>query len=173
MSADVTTADVLRDAFGRVRELVQQQCADLDPGTATVRLDPDANPPTWLLWHLARVQDDHVAALAGVDQAWETWRDRFDLPLEPDDIGYGHDSAQVALVDVDPRLLAEYHADVHALTLRYLDRVDGAELARVVDDAWDPPVTAAVRLVSVVGDTLQHLGQVAYVTGVAHRRRTP
>jgi hypothetical protein len=173
MSAAPSTADVLRDAFGRVRELVEQQCADLDHATATLRLDPDANTPIWLLWHLARVQDDHVAALAGVDQAWTTWRERLALPFDAEDIGYGHDTEQVAAVDVDPSLLAAYHADVHALTLRYLDRVDGTELARVVDERWDPPVTAGARLVSVLGDTLQHLGQAAFVIGVGQRRTGP
>ncbi len=170
MNEHLTTSDVLRDAFGRVRELVEQQCADLDERTATYRVDPDANTPIWLLWHLARVQDDHVAGLAGTDQAWERWRDLFAIPFEPGDIGYGHDSDQVAAVRSDPALVARYHGDVHRLTLAYLDRVDGAELARVVDEDWDPPVTAGVRLVSVLGDTLQHLGQAAFVAGVAERQ---
>ena len=36
----------------------------------------------------------------------------------------------------------------------------------MVDEHWDPPVTAGVRLVSVIGDALQHLGQAAYVKGL-------
>lgn len=171
MSSADPVVELLRDAFGRVRELVEQQCADLDAATATLRLDPDANSPIWLLWHLARVQDDHVAALAGVDQAWDRWRERLDLPFAPDDIGYGHDTDDVAAVRVDPSLVDGYHADVHALTLDYVDRLDAAELGRVVDERWDPPVTASARLVSVLGDTLQHLGQNAFVMGVAERRR--
>jgi hypothetical protein len=169
-SAASPTVELLRDAFGRVRELVEQQCADLDADVATLRLDPDANTPVWLLWHLARVQDDHVAALAGVEQAWATWRERFDLPFPAGDIGYGHDSDDVAAVQVPASLVADYHADVHALTLAYVDRLDADELARVVDERWDPPVTASARLVSVLGDTLQHLGQSAFVMGVADRR---
>ena len=39
----------------------------------------------------------------------------------------------------------------------------------MVDTDWDPPVTASVRLVSVLGDVLQHLGQAAYVRGLAER----
>ena len=66
-------------------------------------------------------------------------------------------------------LLAGYHADVHQLTLDYLDAITAEELARVVDTRWDPPVTAAVRLVSVLGDALQHLGQAGYVQGLAER----
>jgi hypothetical protein len=76
----------------------------------------------------------------------------------------------VAAVRVSGDLLGEYHRDVHELTLRYLDGLTAQELDRIVDTHWDPPVTAAVRLVSVIGDTMQHAGQAAYVRGLAERR---
>ena len=41
---------------------------------------------------------------------------------------------------------------------------------RVVDERWDPPVTLGVRLVSVISDDLQHVGQAAYLRGLADRR---
>ena len=44
--------------------------------------------------------------------------------------------------------------------------VTEADLDRVVDERWDPPVTLGVRLVSVVNDDAQHLGQAAYVRGL-------
>ena len=59
---------------------------------------------------------------------------------------------------------------MHELTRTYLDGITVEELARVVDTRWDPPVTVSVRLVSVIGDALQHLGQAAYV---ARPRRAP
>jgi hypothetical protein len=43
-------------------------------------------------------------------------------------------------------------------------------LARVVDERWVPPVTASARLVSSIDDCAQHLGQAAYVLGIAQRR---
>ena len=43
----------------------------------------------------------------------------------------------------------------------------------MIDTRWDPPVTVSVRLVSVIGDALQHLGQAAYVCGLAERRASP
>ena len=164
------TVTLLTDAFGRVRELVERLGPDVDASTATFQVDPGANTPSWLLWHLARVQDDHVADLAGVEQAWATWRPRLGLPFDEGDIGYGHDLEQVLAVGTTGDLLVGYHADVHALTLRYLEGLDADELERVVDERWDPPVTASARLVSVLGDTLQHLGQLAYVLGVASRQ---
>jgi hypothetical protein len=169
--SDNPTITVLTDAFGRVRELVQRLTDGLDAHAATHRVDPEANTPAWLLWHLARIQDDHVAALAGVEQAWESWRGRFDLPLPAGDTGFGHGPEEVAAVQADAALLDGYHADVHALTLTYVERLTPDELARVVDTRWDPPVTASARLVSVLGDCWQHLGQAAFVIGVADRAR--
>lgn len=169
MSADDAVRDLLLDGFGRVRELVEELTVEIDERTAAFQVDPGANTPSWLLWHLARVQDDHVAGLAGVPQAWDAWADRFALPFGHADIGYGQDIAAVLQVRSPGALLDAYHRDVDALTRQYLQSVTPLELGRVVDEHWDPPVTAGVRLVSVLGDTLQHLGQVAYVLGVAER----
>lgn len=163
------TRDVLTDAFGRISELVHGIGGGLSPDELAFRPGPDANSIAWLLWHLTRIQDDHVADLAGVEQAWtaDGWHDRFDLPFPASDHGYGHSSADVAAVRVaSADLLTGYHDATHALTRRYLDTIDAAELDRVVDTRWDPPVTAGVRLVSVVGDTFEHAGQAAYVRGL-------
>jgi hypothetical protein len=168
---------LLTDAFDRVRGLVVGLTDSLTEEVATYRPDGEANSIAWLVWHLTRIQDDHVAGLAGVQQAWPRWRDSFKLPFGPRATGYGQSAEDVAAVRVDGDLLGKYHGDVHELTTRYLATVTDEELARVVDTRWDPPVTASVRLVSVIGDTLQHLGQAAYVRGLAERRdrawRTP
>lgn len=159
--------DLLVDAFTRVRDLVVELTDGLTEDAAAFRPAPEANPVGWLLWHLTRIQDDHVAGLAAVPQAWTGWRERFGLPFSDWATGYGQDAGEVGAVRVSGELLAAYHADVHRLTLDYLAGIDEGELARVVDPECDPPVTAAVRLVSVLGDTLQHLGQAAYVRGLA------
>jgi hypothetical protein len=169
MSGDDVLRDLLVDSFERVRELVEQLTDGLNPEVAGYRPDPEANTVAWLLWHLSRVQDDHVADLAGVDQVWPGWRSRFGLPFDDDATGYGQSPAEVGQVQVDAALLAGYHAEVHALSLRYVRALDEAELTRVVDESWDPPVTASARLVSVLGDCLQHLGQASYLVGLAQR----
>jgi hypothetical protein len=161
--------DLLTDSFSRIRDLVVELTDGLTEEDSVFRPAPEANSPGWLLWHLTRIQDDHVAGLAGVQQAWPDWRGRFGLPFSDWATGYGQSPDEVGAVRVSGDLLAGYHADVHALTLRYVERIDADELARVVDTHWDPPVTAAVRLVSVLGDVLQHLGQAAYVRGLAQR----
>lgn len=161
------THDLLVDAFGRIEETFADLADGLDTELLHHRPGGTGNPIGWLLWHLARVQDDHVAGIAGTPQVWEQWQARFGLDNDTADIGYGHTSAQVAAVRIDnPSLLTGYHADVHRATLACLDGMDATGLDRVVDRRWDPPVTAGVRLVSVIGDCLQHLGQAAYVKGL-------
>lgn len=167
---DMDVRALLTDGFDRIDELYAELAAGLDEQTLHHRPGGTGNPVGWLLWHVARVQDHQVAGVSGEPQVWVRWQERLGMEQGLDDIGYGHTSAQVDAVRVaDPDLLAAYHRDVAAATAAHLARVDEDELDRVVDEHWDPPVTAGVRLVSIQGDCLQHLGQVAYVRGLLGR----
>lgn len=168
-----TATELLLDGFDRVRESVHLVMDGADRELLTGRLDPDANTIAWLVWHLTRVMDDHVAAVAGTEQAWlsDGWVGRFGLPFDPHEHGFGHSSDQVAAVDVEPGLLVDYYDAVHDRVAEYVRDLDDAELPRVVDRRWDPPVTLAVRLVSVVNDATQHVGQAAFIRGVLERTR--
>jgi Protein of unknown function (DUF664) len=168
---DLTASrSLLLDAFERVHEGVRGVTDGLSQAAVDFRPDPGANPIGWLVWHLSRVQDDHVAELAGVGQVWPRWRERFALPFEdPDATGYGMSADEVGQVHVSAELLLSYHDEVHQLTVGYLQDLTAGELERVVDERWDPPVTAAVRLLSVFEDAAMHLGQAGYVRGVHER----
>ncbi|WP_380165180.1 DinB family protein [Jannaschia sp. R86511] len=160
------STDLLTDGFHRVHDGVTALLDGTEPGDLDRRPGGDANPVGWLLWHLLRVQDDHVSEVAGQQQVWpEGWSRRAGLPLDEADTGYGHDRAQVDAVRVDADLLRGYAEAVHARTVRALEELSDADLDRVVDDSYDPPVTVGVRLVSVLEDDLQHLGQAAYALG--------
>lgn len=166
------TRDILVDAYGRILEGVNRVTKDLDEAALTYRPDGEANSIGWLVWHLLRVQDHHVSELAQIEQAWieDGWAERFGMPAEPNNTGYGHTSEQVAAVRIsDPQILCDYAGVIHTRTLEYLETADAKELSRIVDTRWDPPVTAGVRLVSVIGDDMQHLGQAAYVKGMYKR----
>lgn len=168
----VETRDILVDAYGRILEGVRRVTHGLDEAALTYRPDANANSIGWLVWHVLRVQDHHVSDVAQRGQAWidEGWSERFGMAAEPNNVGYGHTTDQVARVRIsDPQILCDYADVVHARTLEYIDTADAAELSRIVDTRWDPPVTAGVRLVSVIGDDLQHLGQAAYVRGLYER----
>jgi hypothetical protein len=170
-SAPMGNPDVLVDAFERIRDAVHPAVNGLSGDQLAYRPDGESNSIAWLVWHLTRIQDDHVANLSGDGQAWIAggWSDRFALPLDPSDTGYGHGPEDVAKVAVDAPLLLDYFEDVHARTLAYLGALSDADLEKVVDSSWDPPVTVGIRLVSVIADDLQHVGQAAYLRGVVER----
>ncbi|WP_299955370.1 mycothiol transferase [uncultured Modestobacter sp.] len=165
--------DLLLTAFDNVEEAVRGALDGIDPELLTARVDPEANTIAWLVWHLTRVQDDHVSEVAGVEQAYTAngWADRFALPFDAGAIGYGFSSEDVARTHItDPQLLVDHHADVHARTAEFVRGLSPADLDRVVDERWDPPVTLGVRLVSVITDDLQHAGQAALLRGSLERR---
>ncbi|SDD59187.1 mycothiol transferase [Glycomyces harbinensis] len=164
---------VFADAFGRVREEVHAVLDGLSQERLDARPGPAANSIGWLVWHIARVQDDHVAGVAGREQTWTAggWQERFGLPLATGDIGYGHTGEQVSQVSgVSAADLGAYYDAVHAATLDYVGALSADDLDRVVDEHWDPPVTLGVRLVSVVNDNQQHTGQAAYARGLLESR---
>lgn len=163
-----TTADLLTDAFGRVQEAVHGALDGLTDEQLVARIAPDANTIAWLAWHLTRIQDDHVADVAGTEQRYtaQGWNTKFALPFDDDATGYGFTTADVGEVRASATLLKDYYDAVHANTVAYIATLGDADLDRIVDTSWDPPVTLAVRLVSVVEDDLQHAGQAAYARGI-------
>jgi uncharacterized damage-inducible protein DinB len=168
------SAELLVDAFDRARGVVHAVVEGLTPDQLAYRIDDAANSIAWLVWHLTRIQDDHLAGVAGEQQVWTSqgWAQRLRLPFEDWATGYGHGPDEVAAVRVDSGdVLTGYHDAVHEQTRRYLARLTPTDLDRIVDDSWDPPVSLRVRLVSVIADDLQHAGQAAFVRGVGQRRR--
>ncbi|MPY83893.1 MAG: DUF664 domain-containing protein [Actinophytocola sp.] len=169
----MASAELLTDAFGRIKGAVQQAVDGLSPDELAYRVDDGANSVAWLVWHLTRIQDDHVCDAASTEQAWtaQGWADRFGLPFTVEDTGYGHSPDDVAAVRVESgELLTDYHDAVHEQTIAYVGTLVDEDLTRIVDRSWDPPVTLGVRLVSVIADDLQHAGQAAFIRGILGRR---
>ncbi len=163
--------DVLIDAIGRIRDAAHAVLDGMTPEQLTHRIDGRANSIAWLAWHAARIQDDHVAHVADTEQLWTSagWARRFDLPFDDSATGYGHSSDDVAAVQTSADLLVGYLDAISARTEAFLRGLTDDDLDRVVDENWDPPVTLAVRLVSVIDDGLQHIGQAAFVRGLLPR----
>lgn len=164
--------ELLAEAFGRLPDLVQAAVAGLAPEQLRTPPAEGANTIAWLVWHLTRVQDSHLADVTGDEQVYVTgdWAQRFGLKPDPDDTGYGHTAAQVLAVRPESaQALVDYYRAVHDRTVGYLAGLTADDLERVVDRAWNPPVTLGVRLVSVLDDDTQHVGQAAYVRGLLKR----
>jgi hypothetical protein len=162
-------AALLVELYGRIPPLVREAVDGLDPKQLAEMPAPGANSIAWLVWHLTRIQDHHVAELLGGEQLWveDGWAGRFGLDPDPQNHGYGHTAEEVASVRPDgPEILVEYLDAVWGRTRSLLEGLTAADLDRVVDRRWDPPVTLGVRLVSIADDSLQHAGQAAYVRGL-------
>jgi hypothetical protein len=165
----VDVAALLLELYDRVPPLAEEATAGLDAEQLAQRPTPEANSIGWLIWHLARVQDHHVAELLDTTQLWTEggWAQRFGLPPDASDTGYGHSPDEVASIRPDsPQVLTAYQEAVYERTRGLLAGLTPADLDRIVDRRWDPPVTLGVRLVSIADDSLQHAGQAAYVRGL-------
>jgi uncharacterized damage-inducible protein DinB len=162
------TSELLLDAHSRIHEVLHEVVTGLDDETLAKRPSDTANSIAWLVWHLTRVQDDHLADAGEYEQVYtaDGWHKRLGLPLDAADTGFGHGPEQVALVKLSAEQLLGYYDAVHERTASFLRGVTDEGLDRIVDRRWDPPVTLGVRLVSVIDDCAQHAGQAAYVKGL-------
>jgi len=162
-------AALLLELYGRIPPLAREAVHGVEVTRLTEAPAPGANTIAWLVWHLTRIQDHHVAQILDTDQVWVggDWAARLGLDPDPSDIGYGHTAEQVEAVrPIDGDVLLEYLDAVDARTRAMLSELTPDDLDRVVDRRWDPPVTLGVRLVSIADDGLQHAGQAAYVRGL-------
>lgn len=165
-------AALLLELYGRIPPLVDEAVTGLDPSQLVASPEPGANTIGWLVWHLTRVQDHHVAEILDAPQIWSDgeWAGRFGLEPDPADTGYGHSPDDVAAVRPQgPDALVQYLDAVDRRTRAMLEELSPGDLDRIVDRRWDPPVTLGVRLISIADDCLQHAGQAAYVRGLLGR----
>jgi Protein of unknown function (DUF664) len=165
--------ELLIDLFGRVAENVHEAVDGLDVEALTTPPEPGTNPIAWLIWHLTRVQDDHVADILGEPQLWTTgrWARRFGVAADAGNTGYGHSWNDVTAIKPESGdALIDYYEAVATRTHGLLERTTTKDLDRIVDDRWDPPVTLGVRLISIADDNIQHSGQASYARGMLDRR---
>src|SRR5262249_56478537 len=134
--SNVTSGSLLADAFERVRETVYNAVMGLNAEQLAFRPYAAGNSIAWLVWHLTRVQDDHVAGVAETRQVWESgeWATRFGLPTGSMDTGYGDTSEQVSAITVESAdVLTAYYDAVHERTIRYVSTLTDDDLPRIVD----------------------------------------
>ena len=165
----MTTLEMLIDVLSRSRERFDRALADVTLEQANTPPVPDIAPRTnsltWLAWHTAREIDLQISLMAGQEFVWFTGghRERFALPLPDDTEDWHHTPEQAAQVVVsDLSLLFSYLDDAYTLATIYLRSLTPEGLDDIVDESWDPPVTRAVRLASVIDDAAQHSGQAVY-----------
>ena len=164
--------DIFSEAYERIRQVCQQSAEGLSPAQIYYRIEPGANSIAWLIWHLSRVQDNHVSEIAGREQAWVTdgWAEKFGMETDPSNVGFGHTAAEVdAIRPESAELLLAWNNAVIDRSQEYFKSLDATEIERIIDTSYDPHVTVGVRLLSVISDNTQHAGQARYVRGILER----
>jgi len=175
LKSTLDSKDVIIDGLGRIPALLQRSLEGLTEDQLSFLPSEQCNSIAWLAWHLTRVQDHHLSDLAGRQQAWvaDGWHEKFGKPAEPNDTGQGYTPEQVAAVRVsEPRLLLDYNRAVYDRSVAYVQGLSPADLDRELNEPrWNPLPTVGVRLVSVLSDNVQHLGQISYLRGLIENRR--
>lgn len=148
------------------------------PPVAVKGLSPEAlnahpgGHPNSIAWLLCTPDDRwtwQLSALNGQPQVWEAqgFRERFNLGELGDTMGYGHTAEQArSIVVEDSVLLVEYLVATGEALAAYAQTLSEADLSEIIDRSWTPAVTRGVRLVSMIDDAAQHVGQAAYVAGI-------
>jgi hypothetical protein len=167
----MTPAELLSDSFTRIPPIIGKAIEGLSAEQLAYRPAPGTNTIAWLAWHTARGQDVQIADLAGTEQIWTAsgWFGRFALPFGADEMGYGMSDGEVTRVIATEALLTGYLSAVTEASTAYLGGLSSADLDQVIDPNWNPPVRRGARLVSVIGDCLQHAGQASYARGILDR----
>src|SRR3954471_13377737 len=129
----MTPAELLTDAFERVLKTATAAVDGLSDEQLATRPAGDANSVAWLVWHLARVQDDHVADAAGTEQVWtaQDFVTRVDLPVDSGAAGFGMGSEEVGHVRASAELLSGYLTAVHEATVAYVAGLSAGDLDRI------------------------------------------
>lgn len=167
--------DLLKNLVRRPIEALDYFWDDLDPSRLNSRPGGHPNSIAWLLWHTARETDAQIAPLAGYEQSWSAdgFESRFalsDVDLGTADVGLGQSPEEARAVTVEEtpegkELLRQYLESVYDKFAGWIATLSDDDLDRIIDDQWDPPVTVGVRVISVIDDAAQHIGQAAYIAG--------
>lgn len=162
--------DMLSDGYGRVLEVLERALDGLTEDDLNWQPRPDCNSIGWLTWHLTRGQDGQIASLMDEEQLWtrDGWHAKFGRPADAQDSGFGHTPQDVAAFkSPDTKTLLDYHRAVLERSRRYFPTLSNTDLDRELNEPWFQPLpTVGVRLISILGDNLEHAGQVGYVRGL-------
>lgn len=159
---------ILHNAATRPAEAAERLRSSLTPDVLNAHPGGHDNSVAWLLWHTGREIDLQTAALADTEQVWTDrgYAEKTGIGSVGDGLGLGHTSAAAREIRSDHGdSLVDYLQEVTDVLVTYISGLSDEDLDEVIDEDWDPPVTRGVRLVSIIDDAAQHVGQAAYAVG--------
>jgi hypothetical protein len=158
---------LISSIYDRLTEGLERALVGLTQEDLNYQPRPDSNSIGWLTWHLTRTQDQAIADLMGVEQLWikEGWYLKFNRSANPQDTGSGHSPEDMAsFKSPDVKMLLAYYYSVVQRSKRCFYNLSETDLDREINHTRYP--TVAARIVGVISDNFQHVGQMAYVHGL-------
>lgn len=164
------TSDFILNMLDRVQNALTAVVNGLSHKELTWRPRAEANSIGFILWHQMRCEDIFVQSMIQQKpQVWvsEKWYEKLNLPENPQDVGYGYTAEQVAAFPV-PELddLLGYAKATRARTVEYLKDIAADKLDQVIQTPIFGDITIGNVFVILLGDTIQHTGQTAYLRGL-------
>ena len=161
---------LLVNIYQRMSREIEQILDGLTAEDLRKRPSPGANPIGWLIWHATRSMDRTIGDAILGEQLWisEGWHQKFSLPPDPLNTGYGHTDAQVDNLKIpDVQTLLDYHRAVMKVMLNYLEHLSEDDLDKEHPFSVEPGAERAfyLRILANVHD-IQHIGQAGYVRGL-------
>lgn len=161
---------LVRDLVIRIEQELLAVLEGLDPALIDAVAIDGTNSIGWLLWHLTRSHDRNISELRGRQQLWLTqgWHAHFGRAADPHDTGYRHSPAEAAgFRSPRPEIIAKYHRAVVEMIDDYLETAPAGDPDRLASSpTLGNTVPVHQRLVGVLVDGLQHVGQAALLRGI-------
>ena len=161
---------IVIDALGRIQNTIRRVLDGMTPDQMYYRPEENANSTAWVIWHLTRVQDHHISDMGGLEQLWTSdgWHARFGMEADGKNTGTGHTPGDVAKIRPDAETLQSYYDAVYERTKTVLSSLTPEDMDRELDEPqYNPLPTIGVRCASIISDNTQHVGQAAYIKGLA------
>lgn len=162
--------ELLIEGYNRIPYFLKHVLEGLPQAKLDWRPHTEANSMGWLVWHLNRQHDAQIANLMGEEQLWISlgFHSRFSRPADPQDIGFGQTTEQVAAFkSPEVSVLMDYTDAVVKRSIAYFKQLTEEDLDRELEEPqYTPLPTVGVRLISILEDCQLHAGQAAYLRGL-------
>ena len=172
----MSVKEFIREAMQLTRKDLLDNIRDLTAEELAWRPAPHSNSIGFLAWHITRVEDGWIQRpIQRKLHLWvaDKWAERFGMPEEQRDMGYGYTVEQLqAFKTPSLELLLGYSQAVRDATLAFLDTWDPASDAIEVRAPWGT-MTVATTFQQLIWELNQHGGQIAYVKGIQRGLQRP
>jgi hypothetical protein len=163
--------DSILEGLNEVQSALKQAVDGLSQEELMWQPQPGANHIAYILWHTLRVEDWFFQYMfQRTPQVWESEKrhEKLNLPDDPRITGFGYTAEQVdGFPAVKLSDLLGYGEAVRARTLDYLRQLDAAKFDEIVQSRIFGEVRMGNLLSHLICEIAQHVGQIAYIRGLA------